>query len=187
MENLNLYIESLIFASNKPLSVKELRQTLFAYFETEISKEEVLSAIEQLISKFKEESFSFEIVEIAGGYQFMTKGAYHPVVAQFLRLESKKKLSRAALETLAIISYKQPVTKSEIEGIRGVNCDYSVQKLLDMELVEIAGREEGPGRPLLYATSDKFMDHFGLNELSDLPQLKEFETESHSIGLNEEE
>ena len=117
----------------------------------------------------------------------MTKGAYHPIVSQYLRLESRKKLSRAALETLAIISYKQPVTKSEMEGIRGVNCDYSVQKLLDMELVQIAGREEGPGRPLLYTTTEKFMDHFGLSDIRDLPQLKEFETETESIGLNEEE
>ena len=187
MENLNQYIESLIFASNKPVSAKDIKQTLAAYFSNEISKAEVDEALEQLIQKYKEGDSSFEIVHIAGGFQFMTKGAYHPIVSQYLRLESRKKLSRAALETLAIISYKQPVTKSEMEGIRGVNCDYSVQKLLDMELVQIAGREEGPGRPLLYTTTEKFMDHFGLSDIRDLPQLKEFETETESIGLNEEE
>ena len=117
----------------------------------------------------------------------MTKGSYHPIVGQFLRIESKRKLSRAALETLAIISYKQPITKSQMESIRGVNCDYTVQKLLDMELVEIVGREQGPGRPLLYGTTEKFMDHFGLKDLRELPQLKEFETEVEAIGLIEEE
>ena len=187
MDNLNQYIESLIFASNKPISLKDIKQTLISYFDSEISKKDILESLDQLLNKYRDSDSAFEIVDIAGGYQFMTKGAFHPIVSQYLRLESKKKLSRAALETLAIISYKQPVTKSEMEGIRGVNCDYSVQKLLDMELVQIAGREEGPGRPLLYSTTEKFMDHFGLSKLTDLPQLKEFETETESIGLNEEE
>jgi len=187
LENLNLYIESLIFASGKSMSVKDLKQTLTAYFDTDISNSDIDDSLSQLVAKYKDDHYSYEIVEIAGGFQFMTKGAFHPVVGQYLRLESRKKLSRAALETLAIISYKQPVTKSGMEAIRGVNCDYSVQKLLDMELVMIAGREEGPGRPLLYETTDKFMDHFGLNNITDLPQLKEFETEDQTIGLNEEE
>ncbi len=177
----------MIFASDRPITLKDLEQTLSTYFETEIIKEDVLNSIEQIKSKYSSTDFAFEMVEIANGYQFMTKGLFHPVVGQYLRLESKKKISRAALETLAIISYKQPVTKTEMESIRGVNCDYGVQKLLDMELVEITGREEGPGKPLLYGTTEKFMDHFGINSLNDLPQLKEFETEEQSIGLKEEE
>lgn len=187
MENFKLYIESLIFASDKPINIKQIQQTLETHVGTDISEEEINSALEVLKEKYQDTSFPFEIVSIAGGYQFMTKGAYHPVVAQHLKLESKKKLSRAALETLAIISYKQPVTKTEMEAIRGVNCDYGVQKLLDMELVEIVGREDGPGKPLLYGTTEKFMDHFGINSLKDLPQLKEFETEAQTIGLKEEE
>jgi len=187
LENLSLYIESLVFASDKPLAIKDMAQTLSAYLNTEIDKAELESLLESLSERYQSDQYAYEIVKIGGGYQFMTKGAFHPVVAQHLRLESKKRLSRAALETLAIISYKQPVTKSEMESIRGVNCDYGVQKLLDMELVEIVGREEGPGKPLLYGTTDKFMDHFGINDLKDLPQLKEFETEAQSIGLKEEE
>ena len=115
----------------------------------------------------------------------MTKGTYYPLISQFLKIESKKKLSRAALETLAIISYKQPITKSVMESIRGVSCDYAVQKLLEKELIEIVGRAEGPGRPLLYATSAKFMDHFGLKDLKDLPKVKEFELPSTEIGIKD--
>ena len=171
----------------KPISFSDIKNTLSSYFDTDISKDDILSAIEELKQRYADEAFAFEILEIAGGYQFMTKGSYHPIVGQFLRIESKRKLSRAALETLAIISYKQPITKSQMESIRGVNCDYTVQKLLDMELVEIVGREQGPGRPLLYGTTEKFMDHFGLKDLRELPQLKEFETEVEAIGLIEEE
>ena len=187
MENLNLYIESLIFAARKAISVKEISDTLKAYLDVDIPKKEIHHALAVLTQKYNDEKYPFEIIEIADGYQFMTKGLYYPIVGQFLKLESKKKLSRAALETLAIISYKQPVTKSVIESIRGVNCDYSIQKLLDKELVEIEGRDEGPGRPLIYGTTDKFMNHFGLKNLNELPKLKEFETEENQVGIKEEE
>jgi segregation and condensation protein B len=91
-------------------------------------------------------------------------------------------LSQAALETLAIVAYKQPVSKSEVEQIRGVNCDYALQKLLEKELVMIAGRSDGPGRPLLYATSDKFMDYLGIRTLSDLPKPKDFKEVENMVG-----
>lgn len=187
MENIVRYVESLIFATEKAISVKDIQSSLNAYLGSKISKVEVEAAIQNLQEKFSHESYSFEIIEIAGGFQFMSKGAYYPVIGEHLKLESKKKLSRAALETLAIISYKQPATKTSIETIRGVNCDYSIQKLLDKELIEISGREQGPGRPLLYVTSEKFMNHFGLKSLNELPKLKEFESEENQIGLNEEE
>jgi len=105
----------------------------------------------------------------------MTKAAYHETIGNHIKLENRKNLSKAAMETLSIIAYKQPIVKSEMEVIRGVSCDYSVQKLLEKELVEIVGRSEGPGRPLLYGTSDKFMDHFGLKSIADLPKLKDIE------------
>ncbi|MBT8231894.1 MAG: SMC-Scp complex subunit ScpB [Saprospiraceae bacterium] len=187
MENLDLYIESLIFTSSKPLNIEDIHHTLNTHFETKISEEDLLGSIENLKVKYSDPSFSFEIIEIAQGYQFMSKGAYYPIIGQYLKLESKKKLSRAALETLAIISYKQPITKTGMESIRGVNCDYSVQKLLDKELVCIIGRADGPGRPLLYGTTEKFMNHFGLKNLKELPQLKEFDIESNSVGSKEEE
>ncbi len=182
MENLSLYIESLIFTSSKPLHINDINQTLTVHFDTTVREEELIEALDNLKEKYKDPVYSFEIIEIANGYQFMTKGAYYPVIGQYLKLESKKKLSRSALETLAIISYKQPMTKSQIEAIRGVNCDYAVQKLLDKELVVMVGRAEGPGRPLLYGTTEKFMDHFGLKNLKELPQIKEFEMEENSIG-----
>jgi len=177
-----LYIESLIFTSSKPLHINDISQTLSVHFDTKIKEEDLLKSLEGLKEKYKDPKYSFEIIEIANGFQFMTKGAYYPVVGQFLKLESKKKLSRSALETLAIISYKQPMTRSQIEAIRGVNCDYAVQKLLDKELIVMTGRAEGPGRPLLYGTTEKFMNHFGLKNLKELPQLKEFELEENSIG-----
>lgn len=172
----------MIFASSKPLHINDINQTLSVHFDTAVKEEDLLESIESLKEKYKDPNYSFEIVEIANGYQFMSKGAYYPVIGQYLKLESKKKLSRSALETLAIISYKQPMTRSQIEAIRGVNCDYAVQKLLDKELVVMVGRAEGPGRPLLYGTTEKFMDHFGLKDLKELPQLKEFEIEENTIG-----
>ncbi|MEY4134439.1 MAG: hypothetical protein RL386_789, partial [Bacteroidota bacterium] len=128
------------------------------------------------------DDFAFEIVEIAGGHQFMTKGAYHPTVATLLKQRNRRRLSQAALETLSIIAYKQPVSKSALEKIRGVNCDYALQKLLEKELVTITGRSEGPGRPLLYGTSEKFMNYFGLRSLRDLPQPREFQSSDQVIG-----
>lgn len=187
MENLSLYIESLIFASDKPLSKKVIKQTLNTHFNTSFKDKQLEVAIDAIKAKFHTDEHAFELTEIADGYQFMTKAAFYSLISQYLRLESKKKLSKAALETLAIISYKQPATKTDIESIRGVNCDYSVQKLLDKELIEMAGRAEGPGRPLLYGTTQKFLDHFGLKNLTELPKLKEFETEQNSVGLTEEE
>jgi len=99
-----------------------------------------------------------------------------------LRQTTKKRLSRAAMETLSIIAYKQPVTKSEMEKIRGVSCDYAVQKLLEKELVDIKGRSDGPGKPLLYGTSEKFMDYFGLKNLGELPKPKDFKEPDSEIG-----
>lgn len=187
MDNLQLYIESLIFASTKAITIKDIKGALEAHFETKFKEKEVQKALDELNEKYNDPKYPFEILGLSGGYQFMTKGTYYPLVAQHLKLESKKKLSKAALETLAIISYKQPVTKSGMEAIRGVNCDYSVQKLLDKDLIQIKGRAEGPGRPLLYSTTEKFMDTFGLQTLDDLPKIKEFELPENEIGLRTDE
>ena len=111
---------------------------------------------------------------VANGYQFLTKKEYHAVISLLQVQRSKKKLSPAALETLAIIAYKQPVTKLEIEQIRGVNSEYSIQKLLEKELITIVGKSETVGRPILYSPSQQFMDYFGINNLNELPQIKEF-------------
>ncbi len=182
MENLSRHIEALIFASDTPISLEEITECLNGTFDTRFSEEQVLRAVEASVARFKSDEFAFEIVEIAGGYQFMTKAAYHGVVATWLKRTTNRRLSQAALETLSIIAYKQPVTKAEIEAIRGVNCDYTLQKLLEKELVSILGRSDGPGRPLLYGTSVKFMDYFGLKSLDDLPKPKDFTTPESEIG-----
>lgn len=182
MDNLQLYIESLVFSSQKAITKKEIKAALTAYLDTAIKDKEIDQALEGLTKKYWDDKYPFEINEISGGFQYMTKGTYYPLISQHLRLESKKKLSKAALETLAIISYKQPITKTGIESVRGVNCDYTVQKLLEKELVVMVGRAEGPGRPLLYGTTEKFMNHFGLKSLKDLPKIKEFEVKENQVG-----
>lgn len=182
----DLYIEALIFAAEYALNEEEIQKVLKNTFEQTFTKEEVLGFLNTIEEKYQSEEFAIQLVSIAGGYLFMTKKEYHRIIGDFLKMTSKKKLSRAALETLSIIAYKQPITKSEMEAIRGVSCDYSVQKLLEKELVEITGRSEGPGRPLLYGTSTKFLDHFGLKDSSDLPKLKEFATTEDTIGVTSE-
>ncbi|MEL6865726.1 MAG: SMC-Scp complex subunit ScpB [Bacteroidota bacterium] len=182
MEYLAQHIESLIFTSEAPISLEEIKGVLEEHFETTLEASDLETTITQIQDRYKEEAFAFELVTIAKGYQFLTKGAYHGVVGTYLKQTTKKRLSRAALETLSIIAYKQPVIKSELERIRGVSCDYSIQKLLEKELVTISGRSEGPGRPLLYVTSEKFMDYFGLKDLKDLPKPKDFKAPDSEIG-----
>ncbi len=182
VEQLELHIEGLIFAADHPISIQEIKTCLSAVFDTLMSEEETAGVIRQLQQKYRAGNFAFEIVEIGEGYQFMTKPAFHHSVGEYLKIKTRKRLSRAALETLSIIAYKQPVTKSELEKIRGVSCDYSIQKLLENDLIAIAGRSEGPGRPLLYGTSEKFMDYFGLRSMNDLPRLKDFQIPDDTIG-----
>jgi segregation and condensation protein B len=183
MENVHRYIEAMIFANDQATSIKELKESLEKIHNWIISEPEIYEKVSELVQKYKAEEYSFEIVEIAGGYQFMSKPEYHELIAQFLNIKSKKKLSAAALETLSIIAYKQPVIKSEIEQIRGVSCDYTIHKLLEKELIVIKGRAEGPGKPLLYGISPQFMDYFGINSSKDLPKLKEIEqSDINEIG-----
>ena len=171
------HIEALIFASERPLDTSELVELVnnaLAFIEDRVTPEQVEGAIEAIREKYSSEFFAFEVKESGGGWQFLTKKDYHKTVAQLNGEKFLKKLSTASLETLAIIAYKQPVTKSEIEIIRGVNCDYAVQKLLEKELVLIAGRKENAvGKPLIYTTSKNFMDYFGINSPEDLPKIKE--------------
>ncbi|MCB0703802.1 MAG: SMC-Scp complex subunit ScpB [Saprospiraceae bacterium] len=182
MEKLQQHIEALIFASDQPITLPEIRECLEAIFETPFEDADLEQALEGLMTRYQEELYALEIVPIANGYQFLSKGAYHHTVGTFLKQTTKKRLSRAALETLSIIAYKQPVSKGELELIRGVSCDYSIQKLLEKELVSIEGRSDGPGRPLLYGTSAKFMDYFGLRDLRDLPKPKDFKIPDNQIG-----
>lgn len=171
------HIEALIFASEKPLAVVEIVELLnsaLAFIEDRSTPEQVEAAISAIAEKYQSEFYAFGLVESGGGWQFLTKPEYHKTIAQLNGDRFLKKLSVASIETLSIIAYKQPVTKSEIELIRGVNCDYAVQKLLEKELIVISGRkEDAVGKPLVYATSKNFMDYFGINSTTDLPKIKE--------------
>src|ERR1700742_1199933 len=182
MENPELYIEALIFSSEQSIRIEEIMYCLQSAFERDFTKEEINISLNHIKEKYQDENFAIELVNISNGYQFLTKKNYHTVISLLQLQRSKKKLSPAALETLAIIAYKQTVTKLEIEQIRGVNSEYSIQKLLEKELIVIAGKSETVGRPILYSTSQQFMDYFGINDLNELPQIKEFTDNSVSIG-----
>jgi segregation and condensation protein B len=171
------HIEALIFASEKPLSTLELVELVnnaLGFIEDRANLDQVESAVEAVKEKYATEFYPFELRQSGGGWQFLTKKEYHKTIAQLNGDKFLKRLSTAAMETLAIIAYKQPITKTEIESIRGVNCDYSIQKLLEKDLIIIMGRNENaPGRPLLYNTSKSFMDYFGINSSEDLPKIRE--------------
>ena len=170
------HVEALIFASDKPLTTLEITELVnnIESIDEKISLDQVESAVDGIVEKYKTEFYPFEVKQTGGGWQFLTKQEFHKTVAQLNGDKFLKRLSAASLETLAIIAYKQPITKGEIESVRGVNCDYSVQKLLEKELIIISGRnEKQPGQPLIYSTSKNFMDYFGINSADELPKIKE--------------
>lgn len=171
------HIEALIFSAERPLTTLELCDMVnnaLGFIEDRATLDQAEAAVQAIKEKYASEFYSFEVRESGGGWQFLTKKEYHKTVAQINGDKFLKRLSTAALETLSIIAYKQPITKGEMEAIRGVNCDYAVQKLLEKELIVILGRNEKlPGHPLVYGTSRSFMDYFGINSPEDLPKIKE--------------
>jgi segregation and condensation protein B len=177
INNLILHVEALIFASDKPLTTLEildLVNSALGYMDDKVDLDQVESALEGIVEKYNSEFYPFEVKQSGGGWQFLSKKEFHKTIAQLNGEKYLKRLTAASLETLAIIAYKQPVTKGEIEAIRGVNCDYAVQKLLEKDLIIISGRDEKkPGQPLIYGTSKSFMDYFGINTADDLPKIKE--------------
>lgn len=183
MNQLNQHIEALIFCSEQSISIDEIAGSLKLSFEWELSEETILKALEEIKLKYASEDYPFCLEEISEGYQFLSKKEFHATISALIQHKSKKKLSVSQMETLAIIAYKQPITKSEVEHIRGVNCDYAIHKLLEKEMVSISGKSEGPGRPVLYSTSKNFMDYFGIQNPKDLPQLKDLHMEQNEIGV----
>lgn len=189
MAELHKIIESIIFVAEEPISVDSIRSILKRSTsekedsedkgtedkEDPYTKHAIQEALSLLEERYRSPDYAFELRNIAEGYQFLTKKEYFPYVKQSSLEKNQRRLSRSALETLSIIAYRQPVTKSEIEFIRGVNSDYATQKLLDKKLISIVGRSDGPGKPLLYGTSNFFMEYFGIAGIQDLPKLKEFE------------
>lgn len=207
MSYLQLHIEAIIFTALSPVKISDIKAALEKTFQPEATKKEsktsengteqeaenqdipeaqILEVLKAIQQKYATEDYAWELRKSGGGYQFLTKPPYYNTIANLLNLKTKRKLTRSAMETLAIIAYKQPATKAELEHIRGVSCDYALQKLLDKELVIVSGRADGPGKPLLYATSSTFMDYFGINSPDEMPTLKEFQTADQEIGEPQE-
>ncbi|MFD1768916.1 SMC-Scp complex subunit ScpB [Sphingobacterium suaedae] len=186
MKDILLNIEAAIFAAEEGIGAQELKQILQDVLAIDINKDEVVELVKKIAEKYNDDDQVFALKVINGQYQFLTKERYHEIVNQLQAHKDRRKLSQSALETLAIVAYRQPVTKLEIEQIRGVNCDYSIQRLLEKKLIQIAGKADTIGKPLLYGTSDQFMQHFGINSSKDLPQLKDIITEENSIGESPE-
>ena len=170
-------IEALIFSSDDVVPSKEIIKTVKGIDgeDIQITEEDIEESVESLNDNYEEENRAFKIKHIAEGYIFATKEEYANYIGYLTSEKSKRRLSQAALETLAIIAYKQPITKPELESIRGVNCDYMLSTLLDKKLINISGRSDTVGRPLLYKTTSEFLKYFALNNLNDLPKPREIE------------
>ena len=170
-------IEALLFASSRPVSINEMAEVL-----EDIESTQIRELVYELKSEYENQQRSFGIAEIAGGFQLVSDLYYAPWIKKLLVKEKTQRLSMPSLETLAIIAYKQPITRSEIETIRGVNIDGVIENLLEKSLIKTGGRKEAPGRPFVYVTTDEFLVHFGLKSLEDLPKLKEFTEKDIELG-----
>jgi len=170
VELLKQVVEVLVFASDIPLPAEQIRAIV-----EETTADEIVRAVEELNSDYRQTGRTFQIVHIGGGYQMVTHENYAAWLKKLFQGRLKQKLSQAALETLSVIAFRQPVAKPDIEAIRGVNCDGVIRTLLERKLVTISGRADGPGKPLLLKTTQEFLRHFGVNNISDLPKPKEIE------------
>ncbi len=166
---LKAILEAMLFVSSEPLSATRLVAVL-----GDVTKAEVERVLGSLADDLEQEGRGVRLAEVAGGYRLVTKQEYSTWIKRLDKAKSTAKLSRSALESLAIIAYKQPIVRSEIEEIRGVETSGVVRTLLERKLVRIVGRKEVPGRPIMYGTTKYFLEHFGLNDLSQLPPLREF-------------
>lgn len=176
-DELKKILETFLFVSSQPVQISELKEMLGVEDESLIK-----SAIDELKARYENEDSGLRIIEVAGGYRISTSAELAPYLKKWFKSQ-KPRLSRASLETLSIVAYRQPVTRSEVEAIRGVNVEGALGTLLERELIRIAGRRDTVGRPILYGTTRLFLEHFGLNTLRDLPVLNEFS----EFDLNEEE
>jgi len=181
VEGLRQHIEALIFCAAEPVSVAELLVCARKLQGDQVKEFHIVTLLDELIEHYHAGAYSFEIVAQAGGYRFLTKPVYKTSVALLLTEQARKKLSTSALETLSIVAYQQPITKAEIEAVRGVSSDYALLKLLERGLVAINGRKEAPGRPVLYGTTTRFLEHVGILSLQDLPPVRE-QTTTHELG-----
>ena len=167
--NLKSALEALLFSSDKPLALEQLRNALDAQ-----GKDEILAAIAQLMVEYEASNRGMRIVEIAGGFQMVASLAYASFLRKLYKDRRVEKLSKPALETLALIAYKQPITKMEVESLRSVNIDGVIDSLLDKDLIRVAGRKKTPGRPFVFGTTRRFLEYFGLKSLDELPKMENF-------------
>ena len=180
--NLSALLEAIVYLAREPVAVDAIRKAL-----PEVDDKELDECVAALMEKYQSSEHGIEIREIAGGLRFSTKPEHHDTLKIFLQSQAPvTRLSLAALETLAVIAYKQPVTIPEIQEIRGVQASGVIKTLLDKKLVATAGRKEVLGRPILYKTTKEFLIHFGLNDLSELPSMEEFEELIRNQASSEE-
>ncbi len=175
-------VEALIFAAAEPITFKDIKNIC-----PNIEKNNLSQIIAELNKEYSDSERAFHIMDLANGWQLVTHEEFADELRELYKHRIKTRLSKPALETLAIISYKQPITKSDIENIRGVNADGMIKTLLNRELIRIAGRQDVPGRPIIYATTDKFLQYFGLASLRDLPKIDEFAKDEPIARQNQEE
>jgi segregation and condensation protein B len=168
-DNVKSVIEALLFASEKPLLVEQVKEVL-----GHLEKEEIRKLLAELGAEYLAANRGLRIVEIAGGFQMVTASDFAPFLRKLFKQRKAERLSKSALETLAIVAYKQPVTRFEIGSIRSVNVDNMVTSLLDKGLIRVSGRKKTPGRPFVYGTTRQFMEYFGLKSLAELPKFEEF-------------
>lgn len=170
-QDLKYAIEALLFASERPLSPEQIRE---AFPAEGGSASQIRACLDELKAEYEAQDRGFRLCEIAGGFQLATDDRFAPYLKRFFQSREKRRLSQASLETLSVIAYRQPVTRADIEFIRGVNVDGALKTLLEKGLVRITGRKEVPGRPMLYGTTKEFLEHFGLASVKELPALNEF-------------
>ena len=178
MTNIKNIVEALIFSSDRPLSLKQIKDIINDEKVTSglsADMKKIEEAVRELMEQYRGDEYSYRLMEIAGGFRFATKKDYAAWLAKLNKEKLKRKLSQSALETLAIIAYNQPITRGEIEAIRGVNVDYIIGALLEKDLITLKGRAETLGRPMLYGITNTFLEYIGIASINDLPPLKAIE------------
>ncbi|MBM3244203.1 MAG: SMC-Scp complex subunit ScpB [Candidatus Omnitrophica bacterium] len=181
-DNIKSAIEAMFFSSDRPLNLEQIKFALGGYQTADIRK-----LIEEIQTEYESNNRGLRLVEIAGGFQMITAPAFAPFIRKLFKGKRTEKLSKPALETLAIIAYKQPLTKLEIELLRNVNVDGVIASLLEKELIRVAGRKKTPGRPLVFGTTRRFLEYFGLKSLNELPKMEDFSKMNASLGQDDQQ
>lgn len=180
-DNTRAVIESLLFVSEKPLTLEQIKGVL-----ENLETNEIRNILQEMNSEYEQSNRGLRILEVAGGFQMITPSSLSPFLKKLYKGRKVERLTKPALETLAIIAYKQPVTRLEIESIRNVNVDGMVKTLLDKDFIRIAGVKKAPGRPKVYGTTKEFLEYFGLKSLEDLPKMEDFTKLAPAVTQTEE-